>query len=55
MIVSYLKLAIRLLMRNPFFSFINIVGLSMGFAALLVLWQYTSNELESDQFHNKFR
>ena len=55
MLFNYLKLATRLLLRNPFFSIINILGLSVGFAAFLVLWRYTSNELKTDQFHSDFK
>lgn len=51
MLFNYLKLAFRLLIRNPFFAFINFLGLSVGFAAFLVLWPYTQSELETDQFH----
>ena len=54
MLLNYLKLAFRLLLRNPFFTFINVLGLSVGFAAFLVLWQYTTSELECDQFHSEF-
>lgn len=32
MLLNYTKLAIRLL-RNPFFTFINVVGLSIGYTA----------------------
>jgi putative ABC transport system permease protein len=51
MLLSYLKLSLRLLARNPFFTFINVVGLSVGFAVFFVLWQYSQSELRSDQFH----
>ncbi len=51
MIFNYLKLAIRLLIRNPFFTFINVLGLSVGFAVFIALWPYTKSELKSDQFH----
>jgi putative ABC transport system permease protein len=51
MLVSYLNLSFRLLARNPFFALINIVGLSIGFAAFFVLWHYAQGELQSDQFH----
>lgn len=30
MLVNYLKLAFRLLIQNPFFTFINVLGLSVG-------------------------
>src|SRR5688500_3974589 len=51
MISNYLKLSYRLLLRNPFFTFINVLGLSIGFAVFFILWQYSQNELKSDQFH----
>ncbi len=51
MLLNYLKLAVRLLIRNPFFTFINVFGLSMGFAAFIVLWPYVQSELRTDQFH----
>ncbi|MGE0770377.1 MAG: ABC transporter permease [Cyclobacteriaceae bacterium] len=49
MLLSYLKLSLRLLIRNPLFSVINIAGLAIGFAAFIVLWQYSSSELNSDR------
>ena len=55
MLLNYLKLAIRLLIRNPFFTFINILGLSVGFAVFIILWQYSSRELKSDQFHKDWQ
>ena len=54
MLLHNLKLALRLLVRNVFFSFINIVGLSVGFAAFFGLWQYANSELKSDQYHPDF-
>jgi len=50
MLLNYLKLAIRLLLRNPFFTFINVAGLSIGFTAFYVLWPYAQHELKSDLF-----
>jgi putative ABC transport system permease protein len=54
MILNYIKLAFRLLLRNPFFTFINVLGLSVGFAAFYILWPYTQSELKSDQFHKDY-
>ena len=51
MLVNYLKLAIRLLIRNPFFTFINVLSLSVGFASFILLWPYAQLELQSDRFH----
>ena len=44
MLLNYLKLAVRLLLRNPFFTFINIAGLSVGFAVFFILWPFTPRQ-----------
>jgi putative ABC transport system permease protein len=49
MLLNYLKLSLRLLARNPFFTFINVIGLSIGFAVFFILWQFSEHELKSDQ------
>ncbi|MBK7649954.1 MAG: ABC transporter permease [Flammeovirgaceae bacterium] len=49
MLLNYLKLSLRLMARNPFFTLINIAGLSVGFTVFIILWQYAQNELRSDQ------
>lgn len=49
MIANYIKLSLRLLVRNPFFTLVNIVGLSVGFAVFLILWPFTQTELGSDR------
>ena len=54
MLLNYIKLAFRLLLRNPFFTFINVLGLSVGFAAFYILWPYAQSELKSDQFHKDY-
>ena len=51
MLLNYIKLSIRLLVRSPFFTFINISGLSVGFAVFFILWQHSTYELQSDRFH----
>src|SRR5688572_23218875 len=51
MILKYLNHSWRLLVRNPFFTLINLVSLSVGFAVFIVLWPYAQSELKSDQFH----
>lgn len=54
MILNYLKLAFRLMSRNPFFTFITVAGLSVGFAVFFVLLTYTRSELSSDRFHSEW-
>src|SRR6188768_4554719 len=54
MFVSYIKLAVRILIRNPLFSLVNILGLSIGFAVFFSLWQYSNAELQTDRHHKDF-
>jgi putative ABC transport system permease protein len=49
MFLNYIKLSLRQMARNPFFTFINLAGLSIGFAVFFVLWQYAQSELDSDK------
>ena len=51
MFKNYFKTAWRNLMKNKFFSFINIAGLSIGMAACLLILQYVSFQLSFDQFN----
>ncbi|GAA4410589.1 ABC transporter permease [Nibrella viscosa] len=53
MLRNYLKIAIRNLLRHKSFSVINIVGLSVGVAACLLILQYVSYELSFDKLHIK--
>ena len=52
MLLNYLKISLRLLTRNPFFTCINVVGLAIGFASFYALWEYSIAELRSDQYHH---
>ncbi|HEY5327009.1 MAG TPA: ABC transporter permease, partial [Mucilaginibacter sp.] len=51
MIKNYIKTAWRSLVKNKFFSLINILGLSIGMAACLLLLEYVSFELSYDRFN----
>lgn len=51
MIVNYLKIAWRILLRQKAFSLVNILGLAIGMAACLLIVQYISFELSYDNFH----
>ncbi len=48
MIKNYLKIAVRNLVRNKVYSFINIGGLAVGIATSLLLLQFISYELSYD-------
>jgi putative ABC transport system permease protein len=51
MLINYIKLSLRLLSRNPFITAINILGLSIGFAAFYILWPYAHSELRTGRTH----
>jgi putative ABC transport system permease protein len=51
MLKSYLTTAWRNIRKNKVFSFINIIGLSIGMAACLLILQYVNFELSYDQFN----
>lgn len=49
---NYLKTAWRNLLRNKVYSFINILGLSLGLACAMLILLYVKDEVSFDQFHN---
>jgi putative ABC transport system permease protein len=53
MIKNYFKIALRNLWRHRVFSFINILGLSVGMSACLLIYLYVSFELSYDRYHAK--
>jgi putative ABC transport system permease protein len=53
MIRNYLKIAWRNIWKNKVFSAINIIGLSVGMAACIVIMLFVSYEKSFDNFHTK--
>ncbi|MBX3238535.1 MAG: ABC transporter permease [Chitinophagaceae bacterium] len=53
MFKNYFKIAWRNLLRNKWFSLINILGLSIGLATCLIIMLFVSNELGYDRFNKK--
>ncbi|HTB25784.1 MAG TPA: ABC transporter permease [Puia sp.] len=51
MFKNYLKTAIRNLRNNKVYSFINIVGLSIGLACAMLIILYVKDEVSYDRFH----
>ncbi len=51
MLKNYLKIALRNIKRQKGFSFINIAGLSIGIAAVILILLYVQYELSFDRFH----
>lgn len=49
--LTSIKLFIRSLKRNKLFSLINILGLTIGFYASILIYIYVQNEMSYDTFH----
>ena len=47
--INYLKVIFRTLNRNNFFSFINIIGLSVGITAFVLIMMFVENEYDFDK------
>lgn len=54
MLKNYLLVSFRNLLRNKLFSFINILGLSIGIGAALLIFNYLQYEEGYDKFHSNF-
>jgi putative ABC transport system permease protein len=53
MIRNYIKVALRSLLKQKVYSFINITGLSVGIASCLLIVTYVFYEFSYDNFHEK--
>ena len=53
MIRNYFKTALRNLVKSKGYSLINIVGLSIGLTAAILILLYVKDEVSYDRFHNK--
>src|SRR5258705_3850942 len=53
MIKNYFKTAWRNLLKNKFYSLINVVGLSIGLAVGILILLWVQDELSFDTFHKQ--
>ena len=53
MFKNYVKVAVRNLLKQKFYSFINITGLAVGIACCLLILLYVRHELSYDRYHEK--
>jgi putative ABC transport system permease protein len=53
MLQNYFKLALRNILKNPMFTALNVLGLALGMAVSLLLFQHIRQELSFDRFHTK--
>src|SRR5215207_3792443 len=51
MFKNYLTTALRIMLRQKGYSAINVIGLSLGIAATLLIILYVTDELSFDRFH----
>ena len=54
MLTNYLKVAVRNLLRQKGFSFINIFGLALGISCTALIGMWVSDELSYDRFHHDY-
>ncbi len=52
MLINYLKIAYRNLLKKKVYSFINVLGLSVGAASTLLIFLYIQKEISYDKFYN---
>jgi putative ABC transport system permease protein len=55
MLSNYFKVAIRNLLRQKGFSFINIFGLALGISCTALIGMWVSDELSYDRFHTDYQ
>ena len=53
MLKNYVKIALRNVLKNKGFSFINITGLAVGMACFLLIMAYVQHETSYDRFHER--
>lgn len=51
MLQNYFKVAVRSLLKNKLFSFINIFGLALGMSCSLLIWLWVQDELSYNRFY----
>lgn len=54
MLYSYFRTALRSLLKNKAFSLLNILGLAIGMACCMVIFQYVTYEKSFDKFHPNY-
>ena len=51
MLKNYFKTALRSLLKHKEYSIINILGLAIGMACVILIMMFVQEELSYDQFH----
>ena len=53
MFFTHLKFAVRVFLKDKFFSILNILGLALGIAVSIILLLILQNDLTYDKYHVK--
>ena len=53
MFLNYMKVTLRTIQRHKGFSFINIIGLAVGMACVIIILLWVQFELSFDKHHEK--
>ncbi len=53
MLINYLKIAFRNILRHKIYSFINIAGFAIGMACCILILLFVQDELKYDRHHEK--
>lgn len=53
MFINFLKSAFRNIIKNKFYSFLNILGLTVGLTAFIFLFLFVRDEVSYDKYHEK--
>ena len=55
MLINYFLSAIRNITKNPFYAFLNIIGLTIGLAAFIFIYIYVKDEVSFDKHNEKYQ
>ena len=53
MLKNYLKIALRNILKQKFYSVVNVLGLAIGVACCLLILLFVQDDLSFDQYHEK--
>jgi len=51
MLINYIKIAFRNLIKHKFYTFINVMGLAVGLASCLLIFFWVQDELSYDRYN----
>jgi ABC-type antimicrobial peptide transport system permease subunit len=55
MLLNFLKITLRNLLKNKLYTFINIFGLAIGIVCSMLIWLWVADESSYDEFHPKIK